>query len=684
MHKNRTQFPIVLAIFLLVSMACQTLTGAIPTASPIPTDTPPPSPTPTPLPPQPVQPGPENPDEPVFIRGDIPYTSPFFLDTLSEAYVLLEDQAGFINRDEEFEFTLNSQAIGPIEVHPDDSLSYLLSLPALPQGTQIDLDNDGEQDDGVQVFALAYWSNTWGGPFLEERDGTGWSTAYASTITDPDQDNEIMGGTLIIWAPDADQEFPTGFGEDGLLFTEDDPVVPIQAGYNLVDLDEEPFRIYKQAEPTINLIEGELAVKDFSNLGYMEAFDALFEQASVEYPFTVDKDIDWEALYDQYAPQIEGARDDEDFFLSLHDFTLAIPDGHVGLSFNDTAARVFFERHGGSFGLILTELSDGRVIVTDVLPELPGERAGIHIGAEIIEWDGQPVSRAIEQTVSFFGPYSTEHHQRLEQVIFMTRVPPQEGVVITFQNQDEDEPQTVSVESEVEYDSLFQSIPSLSDDELTIPVEAEVLDESGLGYLRINTFSDDYNLIAQLWDRHINEIIDLEVPGVILDVRVNGGGSSGLASDIAGYFFEEELVFARRSYFNELSGEFEYREYPSRVRPAPVQFEGPLAVLVSPYCVSACEGFVYALAQQENTFVFGHYPTAGAFGEVGRGQYDMPGDFSMQFPTGRSETLDGDLLIEGVGVMPDVRVPITEESALGLVDAVLEAAVEMLLEELDQ
>jgi C-terminal processing protease CtpA/Prc len=50
----------------------------------------------------------------------------------------------------------------------------------------------------------------------------------------------------------------------------------------------------------------------------------------------------------------------------------------------------------------------------------------------------------------------------------------------------------------------------------------------------------------------------------------------------------------------------------------------------------------------------------------------------MQFPTGRPETPDGELLIEGTGVVPDISVPVTEESALGEVDAVLEAAIEAL------
>jgi len=52
----------------------------------------------------------------------------------------------------------------------------------------------------------------------------------------------------------------------------------------------------------------------------------------------------------------------------------------------------------------------------------------------------------------------------------------------------------------------------------------------------------------------------------------------------------------------------------------------------------------------------------------------------MQFPTGRSETLDGVLVIEGTGVVPDILVPLTEEGVLRFVDTVLEAAIEVLLD----
>ncbi len=39
----------------------------------------------------------------------------------------------------------------------------------------------------------------------------------------------------------------------------------------------------------------------------MEAFDAMFEKVRLEYPFTEDKNIDWDALYAEFAPRIEAA-----------------------------------------------------------------------------------------------------------------------------------------------------------------------------------------------------------------------------------------------------------------------------------------------------------------------------------------------------------------------------------------
>ncbi len=52
----------------------------------------------------------------------------------------------------------------------------------------------------------------------------------------------------------------------------------------------------------------------------------------------------------------------------------------------------------------------------------------------------------------------------------------------------------------------------------------------------------------------------------------------------------------------------------------------------------------------------------------------------LQVPTGRSVDPDtGEILIEGVGVIPDLRVPVTYESLLSPEDEVLQAAEAALL-----
>ncbi|MDX9864275.1 MAG: S41 family peptidase [Anaerolineaceae bacterium] len=670
----KRRIAVLLSIFLVFTLACSAFDAVLGRNETVTTAPPLAASTPTPLIAAPSTVGDAGTDEPVLVTGTIPFTSPFFMDGIAEPFVLLEDQSGFLARDVTRSFALSGQAIGPVELVEDGLLQYSLSLPAVPQAVLHDVDQDGEEDRGVMVFAVAYWSNTWGGPFLEERDGTGWSTAYASTTTDPDRDNEINGGHLIIWAPDDAQSFPSGFGEDAMLFTEDDPIQDVPAGYSIVDLNTEPFRVYKEANPQMTLIEGEGAVNDYSAMTPGEAFDAMFAKVSVEYPFTADKNIDWQALYEKHAPIISAASSEDSLYRALRDFTYDIPDSHVGLTFN---ADVFYEEHGGSFGMVLAELVDGRVIVSTVFPYYAAAEAGIEPGAEILTWDGEPVQAALDAVDPYLGPYSTAHSRRQGQLLSLTRMPVGESVAVSFRNPGSAQ-ETDFLLADVDYDSLFEALGYNAQDPIALPIEAKILD-SGVGYIRINTFSDDYNLMARLWEKYIQVLLEYEVTDLVLDLRTNSGGSGGLAMDFAGYFFDQEITVAETLYYNALTGEFEANQYPSKIKPAPMLYEGEIAVLVSPDCVSACEWFTNAMTMEDRAVVVGSFPTNGAAGEVGRGQYTLPYEISMQFPTGRPQTMDGALLIEGVGVVPSVVVPVTAESVLGSADPVLDAAVEKLL-----
>jgi C-terminal processing protease CtpA/Prc len=212
-------------------------------------------------------------------------------------------------------------------------------------------------------------------------------------------------------------------------------------------------------------------------------------------------------------------------------------------------------------------------------------------------------------------------------------------------------------------------------------VEYKVL-PSGLGYIKINSFFDNDVLSIQVWERAIQYFNDNKIPGVILDLRINGGGSGWLADQMAAYFFDKETVVGNTAHYSKQTGQFymdpgdETRMIPPR--PA-LQYSGPVAVLVGPACASACEFFSYDMTVNDRAIIVGQYPTEGAGGSVE--QFLMPEDLHVQITTGRAVDANGDIHLEGKGVVPTVKVPVTvdtlKKQANGE-DVILEAAEEAL------
>ena len=172
------------------------------------------------------------PDGTKIVSGSVTYTNAFFTEGVAEPEIILEDQGGFVKRDRKFIIPVESQVIGQITSDFYSSpFTYSLTLPEEPNGTLHDVDHDGQQETGVMVFAIAYWTNTWGDPYLERRDlmGGAWSSAYASTrVSDnPASYLEVFGGKYLVYAPDDQQQFPSDFGADKKLFTDDDPVMDL-------------------------------------------------------------------------------------------------------------------------------------------------------------------------------------------------------------------------------------------------------------------------------------------------------------------------------------------------------------------------------------------------------------------------------------------------------------------------
>lgn len=628
---------------------------------------------------------------PVVVKGRVSYTNPFFTAGVANPLIILEDQAGFIDRDENFIFPVQSQTLGQITSDFFQSpFSYSLALPIAPQGSLRDVDNDGLDDTGVMVFAVAYWNNTWGDPYLEERDlgGGGWSTAYASTRTfddvDPELDKEIAGGKLLVYAPNGGQEFPSDFGPDELLFTGDEPVYAIPEGWTVVDLDTSPFTFDRSREVEFQLYEPEnSALVDFSALSYTDAFDAMVEKMSNEYAFTENKNIDWDALSAEYRPRFEeaDASNSEDLYAeALRDFLYEIPDGHIAFQFLPSLFQQYQNGISGGVGLAVGELSDGTVIATTVVEGMPADEAGIAIGAEIVSWNGEPISDALANQILWLGPFSTQHVERLNQLRQRTRVPVGRDVEVEYIPANGDAPREVTLIGIAEQESWFAG-PFTSDATgFELPVQYDVL-PGGYVYAEITSFFDNDLLTIQLWERLIGDLNENDVPGLILDMRENGGGSGFLADQMAAYFFDEELELGNTGYYDETLDAFYFDEEDVDTFILPdesLRYDGDVVIIVGPNCASACEFFSYNMTVQDRATVIGHFPTAGLGGSVE--DFLMPPGLTVRFTIGQAVDQNGNIHIEGIGVVPDVTIPVTEEALIGDRDVLLEEAYQLLLE----
>lgn len=302
-------------------------------------------------------------------------------------------------------------------------------------------------------------------------------------------------------------------------------------------------------------------------------------------------------------------------------------------------------------------------------------------GAEILSFDGKPVKEVIDSTVPWSSPFSNPAIKRLQQLRYATRFRLEKGQVeVRFLDPGGVE-QTAALAVTEEGASFAAASFRAGQSPTALPVEFGVL-PSGYGYIKVSSFLDNDVLSILVWERALQYFNERSIPGVIIDMRINSGGSGWLADQMAAYFFDEEIMVGNTARYNEGSGEFymdpgdENRMIPPRPE---LQYGGPVAVLVGPACASACEFFSYDMTINHRAVIVGQYSSDGAGGSVEN--FMMPEDITVQITIGRAVDAQGNIHLEGRGVEPEVRVPVTFETLQRQAngeDVVLQAAEEFL------
>jgi C-terminal processing protease CtpA/Prc len=623
---------------------------------------------------------------PVIIQGEYAYSDPQLPDYGSQPVVFLGDVSNlFVEGGFDFSteyLNLNSPqvlGINTSNIH-DGPLTYEILLPINPEGKLDDVDNNDTTDPGVMIYTVDFTFNGIGDPYIDNREFIYYSSITSSQ--DFETQYQVTGGTFVVFAPDAGQGFPSGFGEDGKLFTADDPIVTLPQGWTVVYMNSDPFTFDRSHEATVDVVESAgTEYVDYSGLSYTEAFDQMVDMMRKKYAFTDLKGIDWDAMIAEFRPRFEEAEANQDvnaYYLAFRDFEWAIPDGHIGSNVFNYLFDQFRTETDGGMGMAIRDIDDGQTIVNFILPDGPADQAGIQLKAEILEINGQPVDDVVNASVPWSGPFSSDHVRRLQQLRYAIRFPVGTDVEITYKNPGDAEPTTATLTTIAERDSFNFSSFNTSLTGFELPLEFKVLD-SGYGYIKIYSFNDDNLLTLLLWQRAIRQFNDAGVPAIILDMRQNGGGSPDIGNVMAGYFFDKETYAGTSAFYYGDVGHFEINPYyDTNILPADEQdrYHGDIAVLIGPSCASMCEFFTYDLTLLDNVAVVGQYPTMGLGGGIE--PYAMPEGIAAQYTVARAVGADNQIHIEGKGVPPTVKVPVNEDTLFATDDVILNAAVDYL------
>ncbi len=271
------------------------------------------------------------------------------------------------------------------------------------------------------------------------------------------------------------------------------------------------------------------------------------------------------------------------------------------------------------------------LLITRPMPGSPAEKAGIKPGDKVIKING-------EDMTGKDGNYA------------LTKVlgPAGTTVTLTIVRKDQTDPIEISImRAKIDVASVNSKI--VSDD---------------IGYIQILTFGDKTGLELK---SALRSLLAQNVKGLVVDLRFNGGGLVTSAVDVGSQFLKNGVLMY------EEYGTGESKEF--KIRPGGLATDIPLVILVNEGSASASEIVAGAIQDAGRGKLVG--VTTYGKGSVQNWIDLTDNQGAVRITIAKWLTPDGRQITK-LGLTPDVVVPMTEKDYTDGKDPQLDAAVELL------
>ncbi|MGI9519604.1 MAG: S41 family peptidase [Pirellulaceae bacterium] len=392
-----------------------------------------------------------------------------------------------------------------------------------------------------------------------------------------------------------------------------------------------------------------------------ESFDYVWEKVRDAYWDENLGGVDWQSARDELRPQLERARTMPEARQVLDDLVSRMQVSHFSI-IPQHAYEVLgtdgerIERRGET-GMDV-RIIDGQVVVVAVRADTPAAKAGVQPGWIVTGVNDIDVPARLTEVQQELEGNAHARTILASAANGRLRGPVGEEITFSFLNgDDQSEQHTIALETQRGKAVQFGHLP-----EFRVWVERETLD-NGIGYFRFNAFIYP-PLVMGEFNRFMADHMD--APGVIIDVRANGGGMGEIGVGMIGWLMsgKEKQSLGKVVLRND--------ELKMIARPRATTYGGPVVVLIDEMSVSAAEFFAQGIKQATDGRLIGTR-TAGAV--LGSQIERLPNGDGFQFAAANFFAADTGETLEGIGVTPHETVPPNRVALLAGEDPAIKAAV---------